>query len=259
MVVSELARKARNALVLSSLAVGSLIATGQASAQSLETIRGTIRSLTTAPKGEVDGAVLDNSTTLHWPPHLQDTFKAVAAVGDRVEAAGQTETAPRGEVHFEVERLTNLHTGAVAANRDSTAPGPRGPRGPMDPIDRPAKDVSGVVRSLTTAPKGEVDGAILDDGTVLHWPPHLEGRFKAVAVVGDRVEAIGQTETDPGGQVRFEVERLTNRSTGASAQNDNPTSRPAHARQADRQEKIRHLQRQLSQLERELDELRREP
>ncbi|HEY5313894.1 MAG TPA: hypothetical protein VIK18_15300, partial [Pirellulales bacterium] len=81
-----------------------------AKAETNENVRGTVRSLTTAPKGEIDGALLDNGTILHWPPHLEESFKAIAIVGERVEATGRTETAPRGEVHFEVRRLTNLRS-----------------------------------------------------------------------------------------------------------------------------------------------------
>ena len=41
--------------------------------------------------------------------------------------------------------------------------------------------VEGEVERLTTAPKGETDGAVLADGTMLHWPPHMGDRFAAVA------------------------------------------------------------------------------
>ncbi len=231
-----------------------------ANAQMNENIRGTVRSLTTAPKGEIDGAVLDNGTILHWPPHLEDDFKAIAVVGDSVEAAGRTETAPRGEVHFEVQRLTNLRSNATAENDDRGPrdPRPRGPRPGVRPDDRPSTTVRGVVRRLTTAPRGEVDGAVLDDGTTLHWPPHLESTFKSIAVVGDRLEATGRTETAPRGEVNFEVDRVTNLGSGATAVNDDrPPTAPSRRPQG-REERIRQLQEQLTQMQRELDQLRRE-
>jgi hypothetical protein len=244
------------------LAVAALLfVCGQAHAQVVENIRGTVRSLTTAPKGEIDGALLDNGTTLHWPPHLEDSFKAVAVVGERVEATGQTETAPRGEVHFEVQRLTNLRSNAVAVNDDCGPPPPkaRGPRGRARPDDRDATTVRGVVRSLTTAPKGEIDGAVLDDGTSLHWPPHLEANFKEVVAVGDRVEATGRTETAPRGEVQFEVQTVTNLRTNATVGNDDRPPASPRGRPVDREERLRQLQDQLQQIQREVDQLRREP
>src|ERR1700678_3050797 len=42
-----------------------------------------------------------------------------------------------------------------------------------------ARTAQGRLQSFTTAPMGEVDGAVLDDGTVIHWPPHLANRFTA--------------------------------------------------------------------------------
>ncbi len=42
---------------------------------------------------------------------------------------------------------------------------------PPAPPAAESKTVRGAVKSFTTAPMGEVDGAVLDDGTVIHWPP----------------------------------------------------------------------------------------
>jgi hypothetical protein len=247
---------------LSAAAIAAIaLASSQAMAQSTENVRGTVRSLTTAPKGEIDGAILDNGTVLHWPPHLEADFKAVAAVGDRVEATGRTETAPRGEVHFEVQRLSNVRTNAVAVNDDRGPPPPmgRGPRGRLPVNAGDATTVRGVVRSMTTAPKGEIDGALLDDGTSLHWPPHMEANFRNIVAVGDRVEAVGRTETAPRGEVHFEIQRVTNLRTNATAVNDDqPPSAGPRGIVGDREERLRRLEDQLSQIQREIDQLRRE-
>lgn len=223
-------------------------------------VRGTVERLTTAPKGETDGAVLDDGTTLHWPPHLADEFQAAVKVGDEVEATGRTETAPGGEEQFEVERLTNLRTKAVAMNDDRRPPKPpkgpkqRGPRrGPGE--DRRTATIKGVVRSLTTAPKGEVDGAVLDDGTTLHWPPHLEDEFKNIAVVGDQIEATGDSGTGKRGEARFEVLRLTNLKTNASAESEPGAASPPRPRPDDVDQRLRALEEQVRRLERKLDRL----
>src|SRR5436309_15386804 len=78
------------------------------------TVRGRIDRFTTAPRGEVDGAVLDDGTWLHWPPHLEDQFKGILKEGDRVRATGRTETGPKGDTHFEVQSVTNLRSNATA-------------------------------------------------------------------------------------------------------------------------------------------------
>jgi hypothetical protein len=99
------------------------------------TVRGTVKEFTTAPEGEVDGLMLRDGKWVHWPPHLQDRFKNVAAKGDRIRATGRMETGPAGDTHFEVWSVTNLRTNASAENPDF-ANGPRPPRGGQA-ADRP--------------------------------------------------------------------------------------------------------------------------
>src|SRR5438270_12013912 len=92
--------------------------------------------------------------------------------------------------------------------------------GKTQPEDRDAKTVQGRVRSFTTAPMGEVDGATLDDGTVIHWPPHLADRFTVLVARGDRVKVTGWMETGPAGDTHLEVRTVTNLRTDATASND---------------------------------------
>jgi hypothetical protein len=85
---------------------------------------------------------------------------------------------------------------------------------------RDLETVKGKVRSFTEAPKGEKDGMVLSDGTVVHWPPHLADRFTAVAKKGDRVEVVGSYETLKQGEKVFEARTVTNVATNASFTND---------------------------------------
>ncbi|MGZ3334391.1 MAG: hypothetical protein ACXWOV_03915 [Isosphaeraceae bacterium] len=90
------------------------------------------------------------------------------------------------------------------------------------PAPHDMQTVEGKVERLTTAPKGETDGAVLADGTMLHWPPHMGDRFAAVAERGDMVRAMGTMKDGPKGDSRFEVMKLTNLRTNASADNGHP-------------------------------------
>jgi hypothetical protein len=142
------------------------------------------------------------------------------------------------------------------------------PRPPGPPPDAEVTTVRGKVKEFTTAPKGEVDGAMLDDGTWLHWPPHLEDRFSAILKRGDAVRAAGRTETGPKGDTHFEVQSVTNLRTNASADNPDfangpPPPRPGPRRlepppPPDREQRLRDLENQVDQLRREIERLRRE-
>lgn len=230
------------------------------------TARGTVERLTSASKGEIDGAVLNDGTWIHWPPHLEDRFSAVVRKGDRIEAVGRMEMGKKGDMRFEVRTLTNLDTDATAEND-----GPRGKRkkgrgGPPEPRrSGPNETLRGTIERLNTAPKGEIDGAILDDGTFVHWPPHLEDRFLAAVDEGDRVEAVGFRKTGKKGDERFEIESLTNLRTDKTVRReDGPPPRRAEPRRDDRganasrSERIRRLKEEVERLEREIEHLERE-
>jgi hypothetical protein len=247
-----------------------------------KTAQGRVESFTTALMGEVDGATLDDGTVVHWPPHLADRFTAILAKGDRIRVAGMMETGPAGDSHFEVQTVTNLRTNASAENDFSPPPPPRGPGrrpGPPPPVgprSGEVKTIQGRVKSLTTAPMGEVDGATLDDGTVVHWPPYLADRFTAILAKGDRVRVSGRMETGPAGDTHFEAETATNIRTNASTSSElagrPPLPGPGRVTPGgsddfvqapdspqDVQRRLKSLEDQISQLREEVRRLRREP
>lgn len=247
----------------------------QGPAAETRTVEGRVKSLTTAPKGEIDGAVLDDGNVLHWPPHLELQFTAIVLEGGRVKATGRTETGPEGDVHFEVETVTNMVTERSVTNADFNTVRPRPPMGPhgrgrrLPPhharraeLNRAEiETVSGTVRSLTTAPRGETDGALLEDGTALHWPPHLQERFASVIKIGDQVRAKGRHERAPRGEENFEVQTITNTRSNVSVENpdfDGPVQPVAVGRESGSRHdhRIDDLQRQIDQIQRQLDRLR---
>jgi hypothetical protein len=246
--------------------------------------QGTVQRLTAAPMGEIDGAVLDDGTVIHWPPHLADRFSAIVARGDRIRAVGRMETGPAGDTHLEVQTVTNLRTNDLREN-DAPAPGPGlrpeplpppppGPGPGNDPITTTTRTAQGTVRRLTRAPMGEIDGAVLDDGTVIHWPPHLAERFTAIVAQGDRIKVSGWMEAGPAGDTHFEVVTATNLRTNATTSNDvdgRPSTRPARlpadgsgdfaapsSRQGDVERRLKALEDQIAQLREEIRKIRDE-
>jgi hypothetical protein len=272
---------------LAAIALALTMVTSEGKAQAprpgaAKTVQGRLESFTTAPMGEVDGATLDDGTVVHWPPHLADRFTSILAKGDRIRVAGMMETGPTGDTHFEVQTVTNLRTNASAEYDFGPPPPPRGPGrlpGPPPPVgprSGEVKTLQGRVESFTTAPMGEVDGATLDDGTVVHWPPHLADRFTAILAKGDRVRVSGRMETGPAGDTHFEVQTATNIRTNASASGE-LAGRPAlpgagrvtpegsddfvqaPGSPQDVQRRLKSLEDQISQLREEIRRLRREP
>jgi hypothetical protein len=89
-----------------------------------KTVEGRVQRLTTAPRGETDGAVLDDGTTIHWPPHLGDRVAEIVAKGDRIRATGRMETGPEDDTHLEIQSVRNLST-RKSFDRDDDPPPPR--------------------------------------------------------------------------------------------------------------------------------------
>ena len=247
------------------------------------TAQGKVQSLTSAPMGEIDGAVLDDGTVIHWPPHLADRFSAIVTRGDRIQAVGRMETGPAGDTHLEVQTVTNLRTYDSREN-DSLPPGPGPRRRPLPPppalrrgsapTATASQTAQGKVQRMTSAPMGEIDGAVLDDGTVIHWPPHLADRFSAIIARGDRVKVSGWMETGPAGDTHFEVLTATNLRTNASASNDvaGPPSRSSGRvapdesgdfaatpnQPGDVERRLKALEDQIAQLREEIRKIRDE-
>jgi hypothetical protein len=254
----------------------------QPATPSSTTTQGSVQSFTTAPRGEVDGAVLDNGTRLHWPPHMQDRFRNLLLQGDQVRASGRLETGPAGDAHFEVQSVTDLRTNTTAENPDFAVGPPAPPRGPHGPGRRgrpvppgpgavafgmnnqDVRTITGAVRNLNTAPRGEIDGAQLDTGVLLHWPPHLQDQFRNLVAVGDRVQATGRMETGPAGDTHFEVQSMTNLRTNTTATNpDFVGGPPASGVQAvgasqipvELEQRLRSIENHLDQLQHEIERL----
>jgi hypothetical protein len=234
--------------------------------------------------GEIDGAVLGDGTVVHWPPHLADRFSAIVARGDRIRAIGRMEAGPAGDTHLEVQTVTNLRTSDVRES-DAPSPGPglrRGSLPPPPPDLRPgngpagsaSRTAQGTVQRLTTAPMGEIDGAVLDDGTVIHWPPHLADRFTAIVARGDRIKVSGWMEAGPAGDTHLEVVTATNLRTNATTTNGvEPPPRPGPGRvaadgsgdfaapsdgQGDVERRLKVLEDQIAHLREEIRKIRDE-
>jgi len=226
-----------------------------------QTEKGTIERFTKAPHGDVDGAVLADGTVIHWPPHVGERVANLVAKGDRIKVVGRTETGPEGDTHFEAQTITNLQSDKSLDVANYPPPGPdeREVRGKQTPNRADMRTVEGKVRRFSTAPRGEVDGAVLDDGTVVHWPPHMQNQFKEVLDKGDRVRASGWMETGPEGDTHLEVRNLTNLESNASVVTEDAGQRSKRSNgRSDRDERIEALQKQLDQMQKALDQLRRE-
>jgi hypothetical protein len=50
---------------------------------------------------------------------------------------------------------------------------------------------SGIIKALTYAPRGEIDGAVLDNGTIVHVPPPVGIQYASLFRIGAPLAASG--------------------------------------------------------------------
>lgn len=81
-------------------------------------------------------------------------------------------------------------------------------------------NVSGTIKVLTRAPRGEIDGAVLSDGVIIHWPPHAGHQFASLLREGQPLAATGYGAANSFGR------SLEATSLGASASQLQPIPRP---------------------------------
>src|SRR5215207_1763361 len=58
-----------------------------------------------------------------------------------------------------------------------------------DPAQLP--EVKGTVQAYSLTPRGDVDGLILNDGTEVHFPPHMSAQLVFAVKPGDAVTVHG--------------------------------------------------------------------
>lgn len=149
--------------------------------------QGTLAHYTLTPKGDVDGFVLADGTEVHVPPRLSTGLVFMVRPGDKVSV--QWRKQPDRPL-VEAAAIRNEATGVELAND--------GPKG--RPEGEPGQ-VSGKVQFALHGPKGDLNGALLEDGTVLRLPPKEALRNAAQLTPGQHISAAGQMVTTPMGRV----------------------------------------------------------
>jgi hypothetical protein len=173
---------------------------------SLPESTGTLERFICTPDGRIDGLVLatmdEPSTKLvHVPPHMSDELRSALQPGDRVAVRG---VRPRhGEVIAAVavtapDGRTVINQGPPNKHGHNDKPdhhdGDSDTDAPEGQAGHGRAETYGRVRLALFAPKGELRGALLEDGTVVRVSPkHAPAwadRLRPGAAVAVRGEAF---------------------------------------------------------------------
>jgi hypothetical protein len=148
-------------------------------------VQGSVAQYLMNPDGFVDGLVLSNNTIVRFPPHLGQVLTQTVSIEDRVRVEGSFESP--GILHASSIIDLQSQRSVVDTPPSSRYPPPPRPGG----VARQPLSASGTIRVLTHGKRGEVNGVVLSDGTVIHFPAPAGVQFAALLREGDPLAATG--------------------------------------------------------------------
>jgi len=128
------------------------------------TVSGTVQRWLVNPNGEADGLLLQDGTQIAFPPHLSATLTSWLRPGDSVQATGWN----RKDIG--VLRAISLQSQGRVVQDTPPAPGQRPLPAPREALT--ALQADGRVARVLFNSRGDAHGLLLEDGTVVRFPPH---------------------------------------------------------------------------------------
>lgn len=158
--------------------------------QSAREAHGTVQRFTLAPGGELDGFLLADGTQVHLPPHLSADLAAAVRPGDQVAVRGYRLTAAPLIV---AATVTDFQTNQTVVDRGPPPPGVAPPPPPANVPAQGAQQVTaaGKVQRPLYGPAGDLNGAVLEDGAILRFPPPTAYRVASLLAPGQAITMQG--------------------------------------------------------------------
>ncbi len=165
------------------------LTSGEFDPAQLPEFKGKVAQYTLSPHGEVDGLILADGTEVQVSPHLSSALVFSIKPGDEVSIRG---LRARAVPMVAAVTLTNVASGAVVGGGGS-------PMG-HHMMEGPKTEVLGKVKLVLHTPRGDMNGALLEDGTSLRMPPRAAEKLKDLLKPGQTIVARGFGVTSPLGK-----------------------------------------------------------
>ncbi|HEX3350223.1 MAG TPA: OB-fold nucleic acid binding domain-containing protein [Acetobacteraceae bacterium] len=174
----------RTALLAAALVAGT---TGAALAQQqptydpaqLPAVQGKVAQYTLTPRGDVDGFMLDDGTQVHVPPFLSDQLVFAARPGDAVTIHGLKASAVPMVMALAVTNDAS-HVTVMAGGR------------PRAMWNDAGMDAQGAIKAQLHGRRGDLNGVVLQDGTIVRLPPPDAQKMASQLAVGQTVYVSGR-------------------------------------------------------------------
>jgi hypothetical protein len=161
-------------------------------AAQLPAFKGKVAQYTLTPRGDVDGLILDDGTQVQIPPPFSTQVVYAIKPGDAVTVHG---LKARALPLVQALSVTNDASHVTVTLSGFGSPG-HGMRERWQPMED-----TGKVKAQLHGPRGEINGVLLEDGTVVHMPPPAFDKNAAELAVGQSVYVSGGGMSLPYGKV----------------------------------------------------------
>lgn len=173
--------------------------------QQLPAFKGTAQQFALTPRGDIDGIILTDGTEVKVPPHLTPRLASAVRIGDAIVIHGlHAASLPL----IAASSVTNEATGATVVDNGPPhgGPGKKNHEPPKGPDDRAftegtPSEMQGRVKAALHGRRGEINGALLDDGTAFLLPPPEAERLAPMLVPGQQVAVRGVMRSNAFGKV----------------------------------------------------------
>ena len=150
------------------------------------TVSGVVRRFVLNPEGDVDGMLLADNTLVRFPPHLGTQVAAAIAPGASVNVNGFAQASGT----LRAGQIADTKSGRSIVDQPPPPDAQRLPKS-LAGVGLVKLDATGRVLRVTSAPRGEPDGVLLIDGTVIKLTPAAAARFTNLLQPGAMVAAQG--------------------------------------------------------------------
>ena len=153
---------------------------------------GTLGRFLLNPHGETDGMILTDGTEVHFPPHMAAEIRAAVRPGEIVKVRGARPRAADMIAAVAVESVTGKRIVDQGPPHHEKKKDKKEAHDPATKIERRKMGAAGVVERPLHGPKGEVRGALLQDGTIVRFPPREAAAIAGLLSPGAYLVALGE-------------------------------------------------------------------
>jgi hypothetical protein len=163
------------------------LAAGNFDPAQMPEFKGKVAQYTLTPRGDIEGLILEDGTEIQIPPHLGTALAFTVKPGDTVSIRG---LKARNVAMVSAVTITNTASGAAIGNNSVAS----------RPSDLAKMEATGKIKAILHTPRGDVGGALLEDGTIIRMPPPEAAKQATLLVVGQTISVKGVGVTNPLGK-----------------------------------------------------------